>query len=55
MGLSILNTLVKKGFNEKVTFEKRSEGELRAGKVQNLRGKMFNNISLLDATISTQT
>lgn len=54
MGLSILTRLAKKGLMENVTFEKRSEeGELGAGQAQNFRGKMFGNISSLDATIST--
>ena len=51
MGLSILIRLVKKGITEKLTFEKRSEeGEFLAG--QNFKGKMFKNISLLEATLT---
>lgn len=48
--------MVNKVLTEEETLEKRSEErELGARQVQNVRGKMFNNISLLDATISTQT
>lgn len=53
MELLILTRLVKKGINEKVTSEKRVS--LGLDKYKTLGGKMFSNISLLDATISTQT
>lgn len=55
MGAFISIKMVKKGITEEVTLEKRSEGELGATQAQNFRGKMFNNMSLLDAIISTQT
>lgn len=55
MGVFILIKMVKIGTTKEVTLEKRSEGELGTTQAQNFWGEMFNNMSLLDAIISTQT